>query len=255
MNVIVNNVPIVPEEWRDIPDYEGLYQASSLGRVKSVERYSRGNRRYKIEETILSQVFGRGNYLFVSLNKNGSRKTLFVHKIIAMTFLGHKRCGYKEIVNHIDFNITNNCINNLELVSARKSSLHKRKKGNGKSKFAGVCVTSSGKYSAHVTQNGKKKYIGAFENEIDAKNAYEEFAKIIDNGDEPDFSKYKQTSKYGVGVYKTRNGRYTSKVTVNGNTTYLPVCDTAEEAVKKRNEFIENLEIPHRNSQSRRKKM
>ena len=72
------------EEWRDIPGYEGIYQASSLGKIKSLN-YNNTN---KPKELSLGEV--TSEYHKVVLFKNKKRKTFNVHQLIAMTFLENK---------------------------------------------------------------------------------------------------------------------------------------------------------------------
>lgn len=102
------------EIWRDIEGYEGLYQVSSLGRVKTIERIftdSKG-REYKIISQI-KQIFKTKNgYIRVKLWKNGKSKNFFVHRLVAIAFIDNPnnfRC-----VNHKDENKENNCVDNLE---------------------------------------------------------------------------------------------------------------------------------------------
>jgi hypothetical protein len=102
------------EIWKDIPGYEGLYQASNLGRIKSLNHSTvqkcKNNKRifHQYKGRILKGWVQNTGYLTVSL-KN---KKYSVHRIIALTFL-QKEKG-KNIVNHIDGNKLNNNINNLE---------------------------------------------------------------------------------------------------------------------------------------------
>ena len=87
------------EKWKDIKDYEGLYQASNLGRIKSKHK-------------ILKQILRKDGYYFVNLSKNGKIKPIKVHRIIAQTFVNNKN-DY-NIINHIDGNKQNNKVSNLE---------------------------------------------------------------------------------------------------------------------------------------------
>ncbi len=110
------------EEWKDIPEYEGLYQISNLGRVKSL----RG------KQKILSQLVNRDGYYIVRIRKNKKRKEYFVHRLMAMCFIEYKN-NYKYLedekdktfnmrgltVNHIDKNRLNNDIKNLEWCTPR----------------------------------------------------------------------------------------------------------------------------------------
>lgn len=111
------------ELWKDIIGYEGLYQVSSLGRVKSLRKLH-GNCLRK--ETILNQYLTRKKYYKVLLSKNKILKNKEVHRLVAETFLDKRK--YKSMpdedknlikldkleVNHIDENKTNNCLENLE---------------------------------------------------------------------------------------------------------------------------------------------
>lgn len=94
------------EEWKDIPGMKGFYQASNLGRIKSLKRAT-------AHERILKQHINKKNgYCYVSISIRGVRKTKRVHILIAQTWLLPKE-GRTQ-VNHIDGNKENNRIDNLE---------------------------------------------------------------------------------------------------------------------------------------------
>jgi len=103
------------EEWRDIKGYEGLYQVSNMGQVKSLERIfiDKIGHRQHIKERILksrSNVYG---YLQVTLyDSSGKRKTFRVHRLVCEAF--HENPKNKPCVNHIDENKVNNTASNLE---------------------------------------------------------------------------------------------------------------------------------------------
>jgi len=112
------------EIWRDIKDYEGLYQVSNLGRVRSVDRYVKheeGGLRLLKGKYKKIQIFKCG-YVYVELSKNGKSKYFRVHRLVAMTFPDlvdwieeAKGKPFEELsVNHKDKNRTNNCVDNLE---------------------------------------------------------------------------------------------------------------------------------------------
>ena len=108
------------EIWKDIPGYEGLYQVSDLGRVKSLDHIRRnGKNRDNIclsKGKMLSQAIQKpSGYMFVSLSKNGKTKGFRVHRLVAEAFLKNKN-KYK-CVNHKDENKANNNVNNLEWCS------------------------------------------------------------------------------------------------------------------------------------------
>lgn len=114
------------EEWRDIPEYEGLYQASNEGRIRTVEGKTTSNSRFKERRWKSRIMKGRGdNYLTgkrVSLWKDGKCKEFLVARLVALTFLGASPEGYT--VNHKDGNRLNNAVNNLEWLSLADNIRH-----------------------------------------------------------------------------------------------------------------------------------
>ena len=100
------------EIWKDIPGYEGCYQVSTLGRVKTVERLTKrkNGTSFTVQERIKKQRIGTSGYYMVDLKVDRKSKTFRVHKLVAMTFLNHTPNKYKEVVDHIDNNKLNNLI-------------------------------------------------------------------------------------------------------------------------------------------------
>lgn len=104
------------EEWRDIKGYEGLYQVSNLGRVKSLPKYRRTIHEYISKPIILSpRARGRKGYLSVALKKDGMTRQRGIHQLVAEAFIPNPN-GYVEI-NHIDEDKKNNKADNLEYCS------------------------------------------------------------------------------------------------------------------------------------------
>lgn len=103
------------EIWKDIKDYEGLYQVSNLGRVKHLE-FTRLNPLTGgisiIKEKILKQNLTSFGYLSVALYKNGKKRWYFVHRLVANAFIPNP--DDLPIINHKDENKVNNCADNLE---------------------------------------------------------------------------------------------------------------------------------------------
>ena len=105
------------EIWKDVRNYEGFYQISNKGNVKSVQRkvvYSDG-RVFNYPEKILKPSPDTKGYLGVGLNRNGTAKPKRVHRLVAEAFL-NKPEGLMS-VNHIDGVKTNNNLSNLEWVT------------------------------------------------------------------------------------------------------------------------------------------
>lgn len=112
------------EIWKDINGYEGIYQVSSLGRVRSLDRtlLDKNDIEYKVKGKIRKiSCTGRG-YQNIQLSKEGSSKMFFIHRLVAETFLDNPE--NLPIVNHIDGNKSNNHIGNLEWVSNRDNINH-----------------------------------------------------------------------------------------------------------------------------------
>lgn len=108
------------EVWKPIAGYEGLYEVSSLGQVRSLPRdYHFG----MIESTILMKLDTvNGGYLRVTLSKNGKRKRHMVNRLVAQAFIPNP--GSKPVVNHINTIRTDNRVANLEWCTYKENSNH-----------------------------------------------------------------------------------------------------------------------------------
>ena len=102
------------EIWKDIEGYEGYYQISNLGRVKSLERdiVKRDGTIFQCDEKIKINVHDRNGYQLVKLNKNGSETMKKVHRLVAQAFIPNP--DNLQQVNHIDEVKSNNRVDNLE---------------------------------------------------------------------------------------------------------------------------------------------
>lgn len=108
------------EIWRDIPGYEGLYQVSNLGNVKSVSRtvIRKNNIKHTLKGRKLKISKDRLGYLIVNLCKNNTKKTFKIHRIVLMAF--KPVLGMENLqVNHKDEKRSNNNIDNLEWCTAK----------------------------------------------------------------------------------------------------------------------------------------
>lgn len=108
----------IKEEWKDIENYEGLYQISNLGRVKSLGNGKSGNSK----ERILKQKINKNGYCCVALCKEGKPKYYQVHRLVAQTFLPNP--DNLPQVNHIDENKQNNCVSNLEFCTQKYNNIY-----------------------------------------------------------------------------------------------------------------------------------
>jgi len=161
------------EIWKDIPNYEGLYQASNLGRIRSVDKELKcGKYTRKYKSKILKTRPDKDGYLKIDIIKNRKRKTFRVHQLIAITFLSHKPCGHKLVINHIDFNRVNNNVDNLEVITQRENANLKHIQST--SRYIGVAWHKSlNKWRAKIVINGKSNHLGYFRNEKYASLSYQ----------------------------------------------------------------------------------
>ena len=111
------------EIWKDIIGYEGLYQISSFGNIKSFDRavLGKGGKPRNIKGQDIKKRLNKG-YLVVGLNKDGINKLKLVSRLVAIHFIENK--DNKPEVNHIDEDKQNNKIDNLEWVTPKENSNH-----------------------------------------------------------------------------------------------------------------------------------
>ena len=106
------------EEWRPVVGYEGHYEVSSLGDIKSVKRCRGASRTPRI----LKKHLGSSGYEFVVLRKDGVNKNATVHRMVARAFV--PKPDGKDCVNHKDGNKLNNNAQNLEWVTYSENAFH-----------------------------------------------------------------------------------------------------------------------------------
>lgn len=146
-------------EWRSVVGYEGLYEVSNTGLVRSLKRFATTG-------GILKTWTNKGGYHRLGLIKDGKRKRLCVHKIVAEAFLPNP--DNKPHVDHMDTNTNNNHINNLCWTTASEQQQNKNIRGYGWHR-------RNGKWYAQIsggTLGSEKKHLGYFEHEEDARAAY-----------------------------------------------------------------------------------
>lgn len=102
------------EIWKDISDYEGKYQISSFGRIKSLNYRGTGT------EKIMTPGVTQGGYLKIKLRKNGSLKWFSVHRLVASIFITNP--NNLPDVNHKDHNRQNNNADNLEWMTTKENT-------------------------------------------------------------------------------------------------------------------------------------
>ena len=114
------------EQWKDIKGYEGLYQVSNLGKVRSLDRIVKqfGHKQeYErlIKGKLLKLHIQNGGYLIATLTKNNNERKMLVHRLVAIAFMGNNE-GMQ--VNHKDGNKLNNKLSNLEWCSQEYNAIY-----------------------------------------------------------------------------------------------------------------------------------
>lgn len=134
------------EKWVDIIGYEGIYQVSNCGRVKSLDRiiYFTGANQFgsfstskKIKGRIIQPSLNKDGYYQISLYKNGKAENKFVHQLVAIAFIPNPQ--NKPTVNHRDGEKTNNNANNLEWATEKEQQYHSRNVLGNKSFISEKC--------------------------------------------------------------------------------------------------------------------
>ena len=189
------------EIWKPIKNYEGLYEVSNKGSVRSVHRYA-PTRNPKLLRLIKGQprkTFPNGNgYLTVVLSKNNKLKTFTVHQLVAQAFIPNFIKG--TMLNHIDGNPKNNDISNLEVSNPSHNQLHAVRTGlkkhnaisnyrhvsyvknpRAKKKWA-VCIRHAGKSSfgwkTFMTEEEAAKYADELLDSIGDTSRLRNFPKV-----------------------------------------------------------------------------
>ena len=165
------------EIWKDIPEWEGYYQVSNLGRVKSLSRTVNGkeNKPIKRKERVLKPAPIPSGYLSVVLCRFGTRKTELVHALVASAFLGYERRGRELVCDHIDENKLNNNLSNLRVITLRENTARSTSK-----KLTGAFWHKRlNKWQSSISINNKTIHLGYFDTEIEANEAYKDTKKKL----------------------------------------------------------------------------
>lgn len=123
------------ERWVPISGFDGYYEVSNLGRVKSLERtiIRANNRKQSFSERIITPIKNNTNRMRVNLYKDGKYNRVFVHRVVALAFIGESN-GLQ--VNHKDGNPINNKADNLEYVNQHGNIHHAFENGLMKYKLS-----------------------------------------------------------------------------------------------------------------------
>lgn len=139
------------EEWRPVEGYEGLYEVSNTGRVRSFDRYVKG-KSYRLHKgKVLSPGKNSRGYLSAVLSYNGKHKSITVHRLVAQAFLPNPD-NLPEI-NHKDEDKTNNSVDNLEWCDHKYNNNY----GSRKDKVRDTAI-KNGYWTGLSRKESMKKY-------------------------------------------------------------------------------------------------
>ena len=157
------------EIWKDVGGYEGLYQVSNLGKIKSLQRYEKHkNSKILVKERILKGCFNKTGYHEARLYKNGIAYYESVHRLVAKEFISNPY--NKPEVNHINGIKKDNRVGNLEWCT---------KKENGKHAVSIGLLTPPRRDRNVFEINNKGEIINEFSSIIDAARFYNIFSSGI----------------------------------------------------------------------------
>lgn len=151
------------EVWKDIRGYEGFYQVSNYGRIKSVGIYKHihGKNVYVVCDRIMTPTDNGYGYLIVALKKLGKRKNYYIHRLVAEYFVENpfsKRC-----VNHIDYNKKNNMAINLEWVTQKENVMH----SSDRMKHPKKVYKKSNTGEKYITKKGERYRVAIRQHNVD----------------------------------------------------------------------------------------
>ena len=174
---------MLKEIWKNIPGFEGMYQASNLGKIKSLDRIivRKNGSKLPLKSVILIPTKDTNGYYQVKLKS----KSKAIHRLMGLVFLNHSYNKTKKIViDHINNIKTDNRLENLQLITQRLNST-KDKKGFT-SKYAGTYYDKRDKvFRSMIFINKKNIALGSYKNETKAYNVYDLALKNIDKYENP----------------------------------------------------------------------
>lgn len=146
-------------KWKTIPGYEGYYEASSCGQVRSVDRYveNNGGEQFRPGVVLTPNVSRKDGYVRTQLKKDGAVAHFATHRLMFEVFKGY----LPDYVDHIDRDKTNNSISNLREATATEQNFNTNLRADNKTGRKGVFYVKEKKdttpWRARITIQGKMK--------------------------------------------------------------------------------------------------
>jgi hypothetical protein len=222
------------EIFKDILGYEGIYQVSNLGNVKSLsrEKLVRGKHPAIIKGKILNPINNGKGYYRVPLYKDGKPKNISIHILVAQAFLGHIPDGTHKIeVDHKNGIKSDNRVENLQLLTGVEHRRKTAKNMKNSSKYTGVCWDKkANKWMAQIKIDGKNKYLGYFTDEYEAHLEYQKALEMYNNGDLSFLKPKKYSSQYKGVSWNKKSNKWQSSIYIDGKKKYLGLFENEYDA-------------------------
>ena len=214
------------EEWRPIEGYEGLYEVSSYGRVRSLDRYVKNGCSYRLHKgKVLSLLKGEYGYLQVNLHCNGKMYKKYVHRLVAETFLPNP--DNLPEVNHKDEDKSNNRVDNLEWCN-RKYNLSY---GTRLERYRNTMLENG-----YWTGLSKDEYIKKYYEKN--KESIKKYKKKYDQDNKESIKKYKK--KYNQKYYQDHKDKISDSKRSYYQENKDKICERQKEYYRKKKEQIQN---------------
>jgi hypothetical protein len=167
------------EIWKDIERFEGRYQMSNFGRLKSLSRIIDNKRgTYILKEKIIALYINKLGYVIFSIKIDNKQCNFLAHRVVATLFVENKKINSE--VNHIDRIRSNNIFTNLEWVSRAENGCHRSLNIKKTSNYIGVSIDKKMKiniWKSQIQINNKKIHLGFFKTQEEAYQARCDYEK------------------------------------------------------------------------------
>ena len=162
-------IPVL-EIWKDVKGFEGQYQVSNLGEVKSLERrvLHKNGVTTAVREKILKECSNPKGYRLITLYTKNKRYSQQVHRLVMRTFVGESELE----VNHKNGDKSDNRLSNLEYNTLRENMNHKNTILKNQKRYGVYWHKQAGKWASKIEVKRKQKHLGLF---VNIEDAYEAF--------------------------------------------------------------------------------
>jgi hypothetical protein len=169
------------EIWKDIPGYDGIYQASNSGKIKNLARLIKRSRGgfQNLQESIKVPFVGKSGYATVALSVDGKPKTKYVHRLVASAFYGPSEL----VVDHINSDKSDNRIENLRYVTQRSNVCFGKRTKQNHSLPIGVSLNPCNykkRFRSRIKVNNRLLNLGSYDTDELAHRVYLEKSNSVE---------------------------------------------------------------------------